>query len=175
MEWDTIKGVLAKLAPSIGAAVGGPLGGAAGAVISDVLGVDNTDDPAQVGAAIAGATPDQLLALKQADQQFQARMAELGFANAKDIEALNAADRKDARQREVSTGDWMPRALAITVTLGFFATLVALMYYGVPDKGGDALLVLLGALGSGWTAIIGYYYGSSAGSAAKDRLIKRAA
>ena len=61
--------------------------------------------------------------------------------------------------------------LAGVVCVGFFGTLIGLMLYGLPARGQDALLILLGALSSAFTAVIGYYYGSSSGSRAKEQII----
>lgn len=62
--------------------------------------------------------------------------------------------------------------IALIILAGFFATLFFMIRANV-DPGGmrDALLVMVGSLGTMATSIVGYYFGSSSGSAEKTRLL----
>lgn len=161
---------LKKLVPMLGTAIAGPLGGMALEAIGAALG-SKTNDKSDIEKALSSATPDQLLALKVAEQTFTARMSELGYNNVKDLEAIAAGDRDSARKREIEVKDHTPAMLAYVVTVGFFGVLGYVLMYGTPEKGGEALLVMLGSLGTAWAGIIAYYFGSSAGSAKKDSTI----
>lgn len=161
--WDSITGILGTVAPGVATALGGPLAGAATAAIINALGLPSDAQPAQVADAVKKADPATLLALKQAEQQFRADMRKLDI----DVDRLGNEDRANARDRQVKTGDRTPEVLAYGVTLGFFGVLAALMHYGMPDKGGEALLVMLGALGGAWGSVVAYFFGSSSSSQKK--------
>jgi hypothetical protein len=160
---EALLNLVKTVAPSIATAVGGPLAGMATRAISEALlgRPDGTDD--ELVEAAKNATPEQLLALKQAEQDFAVRMRELDI----DLERIASADRNSAREREVKTKDLTPRFLAAAVTFGFFGVLSWMIANGLPANGGEAMLVMLGTLGTAWGAIISYYFGSSAGSREK--------
>jgi len=86
-------------------------------------------------------------------------------------EEIAAGDRDSARQREIQVKDKTPAILAALITVGFFAILGYMLVEGMPESGKDALLIMLGALGSAWTGVVAYYFGSSAGSRDKDYTI----
>ncbi len=167
MDW---RAIVSTVAPALGTALGGPLGGMAVAAVSDALLGKPQGSEGEIVAALTAGGPDALLKLKQADQAFAQKMRELDL----DLERIHQADRASAREREAKSGDsWTPRLLAGLVTFGFFGVLGWLLGYGKPEAGGDALLVMLGALGGAWASIISYYFGSSAGSAAKTQLLAK--
>ena len=169
-DWKTL---VKSIAPTIGTALGGPLGGIAGMALSKSLGLPESTgaDEKSLETALQGANPDQLLALKTADQAFALQMQKLGFENLQAIEAIQAGDRSNARDREVKLQDWTPKALGIAITLGFFALLVLLMRREPPSGSRDILNIMLGSLGSAWIGVVSYYFGSSAGSARKTELM----
>ena len=157
MEW------LAQIAPSIATALGGPLAGLAVTAISKALGIDEKDVQSTIESGKLSA--EQLSSIKQAEFDLQAKAQELGL----DFEKLAVDDRKSARDLQASTKSIVPPLLAMGVTVGFFGILFALMM-GYAQKS-DELMIMLGSLGTAWTGIIGFYFGSSAGSQRKDELL----
>jgi hypothetical protein len=150
--------ILTTVAPTLATALGGPVAGLAVTKLEEFFGVKGVD---KLDAAVAGASPDQMLALKKLDNDFKVQMADIGFKE----DQLVYADVASARQREETVKDWTPAVLAGTITVGFFGVLTGLMIYGLPKgAGGEALTVLVGSLGTAWTAIVGYYFGSSLGA-----------
>lgn len=169
MDW---KSILGSAAPIIATALGGPLGGLAVSAAADALGLSEKTEQA-IKDAISGATPEQLEALKRADYEFALKRTELEQTYQLNLATIEAGDRASARQREVTTGDHItPRILAAVVVLGFFGVLTLMIFNELPPAGRDSLLVLVGALGAAFGAIVNYYFGSSSGSAAKQRQIE---
>ena len=159
MDW------LKTIAPTIATALGGPFGGLAYEAVSKVLGI--SQDDAQKMLTDGKLTADQIASVQQAEIALKAKAQELGL----DFEQLAVQDRKSARDMQTNTHSFIPPALAIMVTLGFFGILVGLMMETF--KTSDALLLMLGSLGTAWTAIMSFYFGSSAGSQAKDAMLHK--
>lgn len=162
-DWKDIVGTVA---PTIATALGGPLAGLAVGAIGKIFGIDSATQE-QVAQAIAGASPDDLLKLKQAEIDFQKRMAELEV----DLVRISAADRDSARQRQIQIKDTTLPILAMSVTGGFFGVLMFMMVQEVPTTSKDVLNIMLGSLGTAWIQVMSYYFGSSQGSAKKDFLL----
>ena len=161
MDW------LKQIAPTIATALGGPLAGMAVSAISKAVGVE----PDQVQDMIANnkLSAEQIAQVKLAEIELQKQAQELGLNFAK----LEVEDRKSAREMQATTRSLMPPLLAGAVTVGFFGILI-MMFIGQVDSNNPAILMMLGSLGTAWTGIIAYYFGSSAGSQAKTDLLSKA-
>lgn len=168
MDLSKIGGLLGQLAPTIATAIGGPVAGMAVKALAGALGLSQDASSDDVQTALINATPEQLAAVKKIDADFKVQMKELDI----DLERIAAGDRDSARNMQMQTNDWIPRAMAILVTFGFFGILTWLLTKGVPPTGSETLIYMLGALGTAWTGIVQFYFGSSAGSKAKtDALV----
>jgi len=154
---------LKQIAPTIATALGGPLAGLAVDAVSKAIGVDPKDVQNTISEGKLSA--DQIAAVKQAEIAMAARAQELGL----DFEKIAVDDRKSARDLQAKTQSWIPGSLAVIVTVGFFGILIGLMVGSLHTS--EALMLMLGSLGTAWTGIIAFYFGSSAGSQKKDELL----
>jgi hypothetical protein len=158
---------LATIAPTLASALLGPLGGVAVAGLGKIFGIEGATT-AQVAKVFQDGklTPDQLSAIKMLELKLQAEEKERGFRYSE----LQFKDTAGARAMQIATMSNVPPILAILVTTGFFGILI-FMVTNSSYKPTEPLLVMLGSLGTAWTMIIGFYFGSSHGSQSKDRLL----
>ena len=164
---NRLKRALAKIAPGLAHALGGPLAGAAAAEISKaIFGIENVDEDLLVDA-VATPTVEQRVALRKAELEFRAAL------HAADIEALKLAneDRASARARQSAMGDWAPTVLGCAIILGFFIVLAAMVWKKLPAGAETEFSIMLGALATMTAAVVNYFFGSSAGSKEKTRMI----
>jgi hypothetical protein len=162
MDWIVDwKEIVRTVAPTIAGAFGGPLAAVAVEALSlKLLGrPDGTEE--EVATAVLTGGSDTLLKLKEAENNFVIKMEELGVQ-----------DRQSAR--DLAKVDYLtPRILATFITLGFFGVLYWLMTTGFPDSGKEPLLIMLGSLGTAWTGVVSFYFGSTSGSARKTEALER--
>jgi Flp pilus assembly protein TadB len=156
---------LEQVAPTVATALGGPLAGLAVEAVSKAIGVSQDDAKKMLDEGKL--TADQIAQVKVAEIELQKQAQTLGL----DFEQLAVQDRKSARDMQSATHSLIPAFLAIFVTIGFFGILVALMYGQVQKT--DEILVMLGSLGTAWTGIIAFYFGSSSGSQQKNQLLQQ--
>ncbi len=160
MEW------LKTIAPTVATALGGPLAGMAVSAVAKAIGCN----PDEVQDIISSnkLTAEQVASIQLAELELkkQAQSMNLDFAK------LIAEDKKSARDMQIATKSWIPPVMAMGVTCGFFGILFGLMYGQIQHA--PQIDIMLGSLGTAWTGIISFYFGSSAGSQAKTELLSKA-
>jgi len=151
--FDAIKNVVGAVAPTLGTALGGPLGGAAASMISDALGCDN--DEKSINKALQSATPDELAGVKEADREFDAKMKELDV----DLFALETQDKQDARKHFAK--DWTAKFIGLIMVV-FFCSYIAMITVMPPEQNSMELInLVLGYMGGLVSAVISFYFGAS--------------
>ena len=87
------------------------------------------------------------------------------------LEEVAASDRNSARQREMALHDRTPSLLAFLIVTTFGAAQWFVFTHALPV--GSEMLVarVLGTIDMSLGLVLGYYFGSSAGSARKDALL----
>jgi uncharacterized protein YcfJ len=178
MDWKEVGGKIAKAAPLIGGILGGPLGGAAGSVISMVAGAlglkPEETTPDRVNQIIE-ADPQALVSLRTAEMKHEEILIGLKV----ETEKAHLKDRQSAREREMevvkATGkkDYNLYFLAWTVVMGFFALCGVLMKVDIPTGTNQVVIMLFGALATGFGTVLSYFFGSSKSSKEKTELLAK--
>ena len=153
MKFNAIKGLIGAVAPTIGQALGGPLGGTAAQAIASVLGCP--PDERSIQKAVQNATPEQLAEIKKAELEFEARMKEL------DVDAfkLEPQDIQDARSK--FSDDWTARSIGL-IMVCFFCGFITLITLEPPGNTSMELInLILGYLGGLVSAVVSFYFGAS--------------
>lgn len=165
---NRLTSAVAGVAPTIATALGGPLAGAAVATLRDKLfGEDASVGDRALEEALMAGDPETMLKVKEAEVSFRKAVLDAGL----EARRIAAADRADARAREVATKDRTPAVLGTAVIGGFFAVLGIMLWRDVPTQAETEFSILLGALATMSAAVVNYYFGSSADSAEKTRLM----
>ena len=161
-----MNGLLKTIAPLLGTALGGPLGGAAAAFIADKLGLD-TKTVKDVSEILNGSKmdPQQVVQIKLAELEFQKFLKTHNIDEAK----LVLENTKDARDMQKQTRSYFPATLSSLVTIGFFGILTFMLIWETNPS--QPLLIMLGALGAAFGAVVNFWLGSSNGSQNKDRML----
>ena len=162
MDLSWIKTV----APMIGTALGGPLGGMAIGMLADKLGVQEKTINAVTNAiSETKLTPEQVSSIRQAEIEFQKFLGQ----NKIDLERINMENTKSAREMHIANRSYTPQVMSLVITVGFFGVLYYMLT--MEAKPTEALLIMLGSLGTAWAAVVNFWFGSTAGSARKTELI----
>lgn len=178
--WEDLGHTVAKAAPMLGGAIGGPGGAAIGQLVASAFGVD-ADDPQAVKQAIEH-DPEAAAKLREIELRHKERLEELAlerkelaFKGVKE----HLEDTQNARTRDIELrklGDENKRAnwMIIGDVVGLVACLV--MLYFIKDMNGAGeirgiISTIAGFFGLGLRDAHQFEFGSSRGSKTKDALL----
>jgi hypothetical protein len=160
--------ILSKLAPTAATLLTGPLGGMAVDAIGKALGVEGaTQDKIKEIITSGNMTPEQVAAIKKVEGDLQVKLKELDIK----VEELQAADRASARDMFRESGSWVPAALSVVTSAGFFFLLVGAAAGWFELTGSDVMMLLLGVLARETASVYQFWLGSSSGSRQKTDMM----
>lgn len=167
---DDWKKILGAVAPVLGTALGGPLGGAAAGFIADKLGLSERTVDAVTNALTSGKLDSAQIA--------QIKLAEIEFdkfckQHEIDLGRLDLDNTEGARRMREQTGSWFPEVLSAFITVGFFGVLSYMMYDHSAMES-QPLLIMLGTLTAAQTAVLNFWLGSNKGSDRTKELLAKA-
>lgn len=183
------KSLVAGIAPVLGTALGGPMGGMAAKVIADkVLGKPDATDTEISAALSQGLTPEQIVALKQADNDFNLKMREMDIDVLKINQAGDlayVADTSDARHTFGKDTNIFIMGVCILLTfavlMGSVLTGCFLMMTGYFKVDPNVAAICAGLIGTviGYVAanaqqVVGYFFGNSKGGTDQSNRIGQA-
>jgi len=112
MDLGIFGKLIENVAPTIATAIGGPVAGMAVKALSNaLLGHDNGSED-DINAALANATPDQIAAIRRADNDFKAQMKSLDI----DLVRIAEQDRASARDMAVGTHSLTPSIMSYVMS-----------------------------------------------------------
>lgn len=163
------KSIVRSVAPAIAGAFGTPAAGIAVKFLADKFLGDPNAKEDDIAQAIQNASPEDLLKLKQLNQDFAQHMKELDL----DFEKLAVQDRASARDL-FKVNVWPQIILSALFVIGYFV-LIGVLIHMVGKDGltvnGQILGILttvLGVLTAAIPQIMQFWFGSSTGSKNKD-------
>ena len=154
---------LLNVAPTIAGAILGPAGGVvtSGAVyaLKKVLGIKEDASTDELQAALTAMTPEQYVALRQADNEFKQHLIDAGV----DLERIDASDRASARGIYDSSKT-MTNILAALIVIGWMVLNYFIFTSTIELVNKDLVLRTLGTLDMAVGGVIYFFFGSSRGS-----------
>lgn len=165
MNWKDIGQQIASIAPVLGAALGGPVGGAAGALIASVFGVAQ-DDPTAVSKAIK-ADPESAIKLLALEQEHERALLQMASDERK-------AEMLDTQQARTTHRDsWVPWALTLALVVMVSAMVAALVLLSIPEGNREVVYLIVGQLLGAFATATSYWLGSSKSSVNKDAMLRQ--
>ena len=180
MTFDLSKAI-AGVAPTLATMLGGPLAGTAVTALEGAFGLQPGAGADAVTSVVAcNMTPDQLAAVRKADQDHADKLAQmdvdvqkLNLAHAEALAADDVQDRVSAREMQISNRTYLVPTLALTIVSAFIA-MVGLSLLGYTKADSALAGTLIGYLSAKAEQVVAFYFGSSAGQQHATNLLAQA-
>jgi hypothetical protein len=168
--WVAERAIVATVAPLLGLALDGPLSSLAFNTVRSALGLDARATATEVALVLRDATLEHLHALQQANGKFRVQMKSLRITNRQ-----LGGEPADAPRRPLD-GPYLttrfPACFALMISTLFFLLLTNFAWHPIPVGGNEAVLnVMLGAVATSFTTVVGYWFGSTNTSGRKDIML----
>lgn len=182
MNFNDFKQLVRRIAPTVAAALGGPLAGVATSALSQILlGTPNADIVSISDTMTSGTLkPDQIMRIKELENEYKKHEAEMGFQYA-DLEfktdKMYLEDMQNARTRQILTQDFMPQIILCCAFLFYLFQFYIFIYAELPnDEFTRALIVRgFGTVDGILIMCVSYFVGSSRGSKNSGDAVRRIA
>jgi uncharacterized membrane protein len=177
------KQIVSTIAPTLGTLLAGPMAGTAISALSNIfLGTDNGTEQELAKAITTGLTHEKIVEMQQLDLVHKEAMAKIGLDYAKlnqETEIAYISDTADARKYKDDKVFWLGVIILVmfALTMGFsLFGAYQILSGGITIKDVAVVAAVSGFIGSiiGYVSanaqqVVGYFYGSSAGSAQKTK------
>lgn len=134
--------------------------------IADATGQEVSDET-QAAEVIKNASPEVMLKVKQSNNSFKIRMAELG----NELAATELGDVQHAREQNKHS--CMPALICGFLTVAVVAFAASLMFVEIPVDNVRLIDTLFGAVLTAWLGSIQYWIGTTRSSAQKNDALTR--
>jgi len=169
-----LKKILGNIGVKALSSVFPPVGAMAAGVLKDVLGLDKKASEEEVIEAVSNATPEQVIALQEAEYSFKIKLKEMNI----DILELDKQDRMDARKFAKDTGSKSIGNLSIfnalfvlIITIGTFVLAYAGKITDMNALEASVLTLLIREAFGRYEQVCNFFFGSSHGSKQKTDLM----
>lgn len=167
MNWGNLgKKIAAAGFPALGGALGGPAGAALGGKLAEALGVEF--EPDAIAKTII-ADPDAMIALRKMDEEERAAQ------HARDTESAAVDEANVRAAREIADLNPVRERMAyitLAVLVMALAGLVAAeVLWDIPDMVLGLAVSVIGGMSMMFQQMIGFFFGTSSGSAARARMM----
>ena len=157
MDLGVFGKLVENVAPTIATAMLGPVAGMAVKALSTALlghGDGSEDD---ITAALSSATPEQIAAIKRADNDFKVQMKQLDI----DLVRIAADDRNSARNMAVGTHSLTPSVMSYVIVVCWAIIQYFLFTHVIEASMRELIARVLGTLDGALMLVLSFWFGSS--------------